>query len=642
MKKWPSWGWVTLCSVAIFALTYFALVQEAGSDPRLTLLVSQALLETGTVRLDAYQGQALVGQPFDAYVATKYILEYGGHYYYYFPVGPSVLAAPFVWPARLWGWDMARLLHNFALQNLLSALSCAAVFGLVYKIGRYYLNPRESLAISLVSVLGSGLVSTLGTALWSTNFGVIFSGLALLLLVRHESGHARATTPYLLGGLLFLAFFSRASAAAFIVVVFVYLLWQQRPLLIKTAVTAFLLLCLFLLWSRLEFGQWLPAYYTVARVQVARAPLWVGIYGNLFSPSRGLFIFSPFFALVFVGALVYWRALQKYPLFWMGVAWMGLHMWLVARAASWWGGYSFGPRLLVDVLWAPILGTIFLWPVTKERLRPTSQRVVIAVYLATGAFAVYVHSYQGLYNENTAYWNRLVEPAPAAETAALGDLFAWRYAQPLASNEMVCRLQAEKASDVDPQLAVYEWGTAVTPQADQMVPPASPPEPGETAANPPATGLAPRAFLPLVSKPGNVAHFTGWMFPEMTPGYRRPLCATAHIVLRLGEMTAANEQYTLLVTAASPTLQNVTILVNGVAIGRGRWQGPLSSPTTVRLMFAATLLTPHATNKITFLFPQSPLPPIPARLPFNLAFWELRLLPGSHPLPSPTPLPAYP
>lgn len=188
------------CAVLVFALAYFALVSNAGSDPQLSLLVSQAILEQGTVRLDAYMGLPNLDlQPW-------IVANANGHFYYYWPLGPSILSLPAVWAFNLVGLDMAVVYENNWAQNLISAVLCALVFLLLYRLCRHYLARWPSLLIASVFMLGTGLISTMGTALWNINFAVVFIVLLLLQLARLDREGDKAANPYWMGILLFAAF----------------------------------------------------------------------------------------------------------------------------------------------------------------------------------------------------------------------------------------------------------------------------------------------------------------------------------------------------------------------------------------------------------------------------------------------------
>ena len=115
---WPTLALLT--SLLVFGVTFFATVHYTDSDPQPALLVSQAILEHGTVQLDAYPAKvALVWR------GPKFV-RHADHVYYYFPLGGSVFSLPAVWVANHLGYDMGKMVDNYALQNLLSALLCAA------------------------------------------------------------------------------------------------------------------------------------------------------------------------------------------------------------------------------------------------------------------------------------------------------------------------------------------------------------------------------------------------------------------------------------------------------------------------------------------------------------------------------------
>jgi hypothetical protein len=68
---------VFLAAVFVAALAYFSPNANTNSDPRLGLLVSQAILQHHTVRMEVYE-EAIAPIKDEAFVT------YGGHTYYYF------------------------------------------------------------------------------------------------------------------------------------------------------------------------------------------------------------------------------------------------------------------------------------------------------------------------------------------------------------------------------------------------------------------------------------------------------------------------------------------------------------------------------------------------------------------------------
>jgi hypothetical protein len=437
---------VMASSWLIFILVYFSPVTYAHSDPLFSLVVSQAIVEQQTIKLDAYYDRLAKLYPGSLYQVQKN----NDHYYYNYPSGTSVFSLPFVAVARLLGRDMVDRADNDQVQRLISALLSTFVFILIYLIGSFYVEANTALAIALVSVMGTSLMSTMGTALWNMNFTVFFILLSLLLISRYDSKRSHTINGYLLGFLLFAAYFTRPSAALFILLTFAYLLVKEhsyRParemqskgslsfahiahtlirkrILCQTTLTAGTLFVLFMAFSWFNNGQLLPFYYSASNWLVEKNILWP-LYGVLFSASRGFFVFSPVFVLVIVVGLVYVRHVSSSLLFWLCGLWFTLQVITVSMTIMWWGGYSFGPRLLTDSVPALVMMTVILWQaISRNESNGRAIFLIKSAYLSLGFVSILVHSGQGLFNTKTADWNG----APPIEQR-VDYLFDWRYPQ---------------------------------------------------------------------------------------------------------------------------------------------------------------------------------------------------------------------
>ncbi len=123
---------------------------------------------------------------------------------------------------------------------------------------------------------------------------------------------------------------------------------------------------------------------------VWQTPLWLGAAGMLASPSRGLFVFSPFLVASLAGARAAWRSGRFAVLRPLTLA--TLAVWLVEfKHFDWWSGWSYGYRHIVDtcILLAPLLV-----PALDAILRRRALTVIFALLLAwsvgvqvLGAFA---------------------------------------------------------------------------------------------------------------------------------------------------------------------------------------------------------------------------------------------------------------
>jgi hypothetical protein len=427
-------GTLILLVAACILVATLVVVHRTGSisgDPGFTLMVSQSIIENHTIKLDRYMDRI---NPYHFA-----ILHRNGHYYYIYPLGTSVLSVPVVAVANLMGKDMVDFRNSTAFQIGTIAVINPLVLLLLFLIGRYYVSDIAALFIAAVSFLGSSLTSSLSIALWSHNFTVLFTTLVLLILVRRDAGRINSTDPYLLGVLLFLAYFCRPTSAVFIMVVFAYLFFSNRKALLKAGLTSLSLLLCFSAFSFYEYGQVLPPYYFDLpgghRIQEgfsSDSGILTAIYGIMFSPSRGLFVFSPFLLLVAMALVWYFRRLKAERIFLLSVVWGGLHLLLLAKWDVWSGGHSFGPRLLVDSLPAYILITFILWRHIARSELNTARYAVIGVYALLGLVGLWINSYQGLFNVWVDKWNMYPDLSKNPSV-----VFNWRYPQFLASGEMI-------------------------------------------------------------------------------------------------------------------------------------------------------------------------------------------------------------
>ena len=191
------------------------------------------------------------------------------------------------------------------LQKILSALIVTVCFILVYGLCRCFLAPLSSALLTLVFVLGSPLISTMGTALWSLDMEVMFILLCLLMIV-YDDRKIFTLNPYVLSFFLFSAYLCRPTAAIFVALVALYvLLFKPRAAFIKLSASYLLFFMVFVLFSLHEYKSILPPYYLQRFSQIET--FWTGLYGILLSPARGLLVYSPYLLLTLLGLCCFFK-----------------------------------------------------------------------------------------------------------------------------------------------------------------------------------------------------------------------------------------------------------------------------------------------------------------------------------------------
>ena len=108
----------------------------------------------------------------------------------------------------------------------------------------------------------------------------------------------------------------------------------------------------------------------------------VGLYGQLFSPGKSVFLYCP----VLVLALIGWPAFSRRDRFtaWAGIGVVGYHLLVYGAWTDWPGGWCWGPRFLFAALPAAWLAI----PSGLERVRRSQALTLTATALATLSLAV--------------------------------------------------------------------------------------------------------------------------------------------------------------------------------------------------------------------------------------------------------------
>ncbi len=552
-NKYHWFGW--LLAFLIVAVIAGQTTNNTGSDPRGTLLVSQAIVQHGTVKLDAYAGPYL-----DTFAHQMH--RKNGHIYNYFPIGTALVSTPFVAVANVLGFDMMRDEH--VVQMSITALIALLITFTIYKTARLYLGQTESLLLAGLCWFGSSLASTVGTALWSHDFAFLFSSTAIFLVLRHWQPKT-LLAPALIGLSLFLAYLCRPTLALLAPFLLLYYFLHDKKSAVLAGVTLGLLLLSFMVWSQYEFGQILPDYYLPKRLD--GGDFKTALIGNLLSPARGLFIFSPFLLislLLTICLIPRNKALSKLGL--ISLVWPLVHLLSISQFPHWWAGWSFGARLMVDALPGLFVGFFSGLAVLSQGKKMTYVAVIIC-----GLLAIYINTYQGLLNPYGMYWNRNPNVDKHPEY-----LFDWRFPQFLHSKQ-----------HHDARLVEFR---------SQKLP----------------------AFTGLIdiSYDSELAAFVG--FSHLEAGFRWSEGQVASLSLMLGEQRLSGEAN---LRAGFLGNQSLTIELNGQQVYEGRFDG---GEREIRFNFAPELL--HAgPNTFTFHLPDAHKPASEDPRILAMAFRKLTL-----------------
>jgi hypothetical protein len=374
-------GWLSslLCG-ALLAAVYLANGREIGSyDTEPTNLLALAILRGDGPWLDRFR--AVLHEP-DGRL-SDFVIRRRGHLLSRYPLGPALVALPLelpqiiYWDATRPGWDRDPLSAwgHAKVAGKNSAAIIVALAGVVmYRVLRRVRFGAVAFLAVLAAWLGSDLWVVGSQALWQHGPAVLALNSAILLLLPSKPSRLRVLGAGVATGALVAC---RALDMVFALVIPVWvaayhprrLAWfLPVPILFGSILVAYNLEY----FGALSGGQaGLEAVHP--KVHDVSGPwagnLLAGGAGTLLSPSRGLFVFSPWVAVAVATSPIAWARLRTWPLLRCLLLALVPYSVILSKYAVWWAGHTFGPRYWIDAmpLFTLLLACGLEWSIPRRR-----------------------------------------------------------------------------------------------------------------------------------------------------------------------------------------------------------------------------------------------------------------------------------
>lgn len=339
-----------LCGAAIFAVlfgVFFFSPHVVVTDSRYSLLVSEALLTKGTLKLDG-----LVPLP------DYRLYQAGGHVRLFFPEASSLLAVPFMGLVRPFGGSVFDEEGRFEeareddLQKILAALLCAAAGVVLWRLAAQFTGEGAALVIALAACLASPIWGSASRAMWADTWGLLLLCLALLMAVKP----LRWPGLVVLGTCLSWMYFVKPTYSVPIAAITVVLLWRKGWRAWSLLLTGAVWLGGFLLWSWHSHGTLQPVYFLASRLRESNVVL--SLPTHIFSPSRGLLVYFPAAAWAVWMVMRNWARVKDRD--WVVASFVVFVVHYIVHAAhSATGGHCYGARFGVPLVpWFVLLAAI--------------------------------------------------------------------------------------------------------------------------------------------------------------------------------------------------------------------------------------------------------------------------------------------
>jgi hypothetical protein len=276
-----------------------------------------------------------------------YLASRHGRLYSKYPVALPILITPVYAPLVLFRRDwsdselhVASAVMEKITASLIAALSVAAMFTLLSALT----DRRIALALTFAFAFGTTTWTTSSQALWQHGAGVLFMLLSLCVLVN------RTYPPAVVGIFAALAVAIRPSNIFFWIALLVVDTWVHRSIrrAALIALPGIIVGGMVAAYNVAVFGN-LRGGYGLVTAPFSGAQI-NGLAGILFSPSRGLLIYSPFLIAGFIGLWITLRnsAIRRSPVYAIAALFVVCDVLLIASWKSWWGGWSYGPRIVTE------------------------------------------------------------------------------------------------------------------------------------------------------------------------------------------------------------------------------------------------------------------------------------------------------
>jgi hypothetical protein len=403
-----------LLFVLLCAVYHSNLRPIASGDSLGTSLIPFSVVLDGSIRLDRF------GPHIAEHVryADSVVRQRGEQWYSVYPIAGPVLTAPLYLPLAVVPGvrelppgtliAVARIVEKAVAVFLAAG---AAVLLLV--LLRRMTTEGTGWLLTLVFALGTANWSTASQALWQHTYGQVAIIGCLYAIHRFSAMDASRRWFWMAGICAGAALMIRPTNVVLIPALLVALwLRPARALqyvwaLVPVAAAGFGIT----LFNRAVFGS-LAGGYSAG----LDGDLWSGLAGILFSPGRGLLVYTP--VLIFALAAVMpgsWKLRREHrSVVGAAAVIVTLQIALIARWAGWWGGYCWGPRLLTEICAPAVVLMAAGAPVWQ---RPVLQRVfvVLAVY------SCFIQAV-GVYCYPKGRWDHL----PVTVNRDPGRLWDWR------------------------------------------------------------------------------------------------------------------------------------------------------------------------------------------------------------------------
>ena len=338
-----------------------------------------------------------------------------GHYMSIYPIMPAILSVPVYvipvvlgltnGPVSVLSYNQTEIVGTM-LSKISSSAAVAISVGIIYLTLLRLTSRKNALWLSLIYAFATSSWSISSQGLWQSAMSQPTLALAFYYLIKAKESERNviyASIP------LALSVASRPPNIIFALILLIYVIHKHSPQLKYFVIFPLIIGSLLLLYNSYYFGNPIGGYKnkvnkwdpnitdsekitfedssieketseegpaetfddTFATLRVFHSMKPVRLLGLLFSPSRGLLVYSPFliFSFLAIGVAVYSR--EQILMVYISIATLLSLLLFSSWPGGWFGAFNYGYRLLVDLIPGLILliTLVFGWILSNKILK---------------------------------------------------------------------------------------------------------------------------------------------------------------------------------------------------------------------------------------------------------------------------------
>jgi len=414
-----------LLLLLVFTVYLYSPISQVG-DSIWAAHTSVSIIKEGNTNLDEYSGELARSQ----YGALDNI---NGHYYTIFPIGTSILSVPVIFPIIIFfenkidliieshfisvffpsikahyeshyeiinSEKLGILAFNPDLQKFVASFFVTATALFIYLISNFFLDSLSSLAVTFIFAFCTSSWSTASRALWQHGPSMLMLSIGVYLLLVAKN---KPWIVQFVGIPLAFSYVVRPTNSLSIIAISVFIFIKYRQYFLPFVAWGLTIGIPFILYNLSIYRQILSPYYQPSRLG-SSSYFMEALLGNLISPSRGLFVFTPIFLFSLGGVIWLFKVKRISALDYCLLAILILHWLSISSFPHWWAGYSFGPRFFSDMIPYFIYFLVRMMQGIETINWNRTKLFIVSIFVSFTMISLFIH-YRGATHYQVHDWN---------------------------------------------------------------------------------------------------------------------------------------------------------------------------------------------------------------------------------------------